>query len=52
MYSKHYVLKKLSDFHLLCVIGDILLLMFLSLVIDDCTCYLIKDNCVKTLFMI
>ena len=42
------VFKKLGDFHLLCVIGDILLLTFLSLVIDVYTCYLIQDNCIRT----
>jgi len=38
-------------FNLLCVIGDILLLMFWSLVIDVYTRYLIEDNCIKTLFI-
>ena len=49
--NKHYVLKKLGDFHLLCVTGDILLLTFLLLVTDVYTCYLIEDNCIKTLFV-
>jgi len=38
-------------FNLLCVIGDILLLTFLSLVIDVFTRYLIGDNCIKSLLM-
>jgi len=33
---------------LLCVIGDILLLTFWSLVIAVYTGYLIQDNCIKT----
>ena len=48
--SKHYVLKNLGVFNLLCVIGDILLHTFWSLVVDVYTRYLIEDNCIKTLF--
>jgi len=41
----------LDVFNLLCVIGDISLLSFWSLVIDVYTRYLIEDNCIKILFM-
>jgi len=40
MYSKHYVLKKLGVFNLLCVVGNILLLTFWSMVIDLYTFFL------------
>ena len=50
-YSKHRVLKNFVLFTLLCVICDVLLLKFWSLGIDVCTCCLIEDNSIKTLFM-
>jgi hypothetical protein len=50
-YSKEYILKNLGVFNLLCVIGDILLLAFWSLVVDVYTGYLIEYNCIKMLFM-
>ena len=39
--------RKLGVFNLLCVIGDVLLLKFRSLVIDVYTLYLIENNCIK-----
>jgi len=42
----------LGVFNLLCVVGNILLPTFLSLVIDVYTSYLIENNCINTFLLI